>query len=147
MIKYLWTAGLAAALALTGIGVQQASAQHGYGGHRQHGGQHASHGHHSNHGHNNHGHSNHRHHSSHGHHSGHGHSYGRLPVYRSGYGSYPGLGYSGYGISRSSYYSGGSFPSTLGPYGGLGGYGNYGYLSHQPALPRVQPRVQLRIGF
>lgn len=124
MSKYMSIACLAVALALVGMGVQEAQAQHGRGGHRQHGGY--------------------GHHGGHGHHGGnraiYGGYYGGLPVYGAGYGSYyaPGLS-----LSRSSYYSGGSFPSTLGPYGGLGGYGNYGYLSHQPA----PPRVQLRIGF
>ncbi|MEZ6082060.1 MAG: hypothetical protein R3C09_18205 [Pirellulaceae bacterium] len=119
MSKYTSIACLAVALALVGMGAQEAKAQHGHHGHHGHFGHH-------------------------GHHGGfrgygaHFGGYGRLPVY--GYGSYyaPGLSF-----SRSSYYSGGSFPSTLGPFGGLGGYGNYGYLSHQPAAPRVR----LRIGF
>lgn len=126
MVKYIWAASLAVAFALVGTGVQEASAQYGYGGHH------------------------HGHHGYQGYHTGYrGYNpgYGRLPVYNSGYGGYYGQGYPAYGVSRSTYYSGGSFPSTLGPYGGLGGYGNYGYLSHQPAPPRVQPRFQLRIGF
>ena len=127
MIRYMSIACLAAALTLVGMGAQDAKAQYGHGGHGHHG-----------------------HHSCYGGYGGYGAlyggygqnygGYGALPVVGAGYGSYyaPGLS-----ISRSSYYSGGSFPSTLGPFGGLGGYGNYGYLSHQPAAPRVQ----LRIGF
>ena len=127
MSKYMSIACLAFALALVPLGAHEAKAQYGYGGHGHHG-----------------------HHAHYGGYGGCGAlyggyglnygGYGALPVYGAGYGSYyvPGLNYSG-----SSYYSGGSFPSTPGPYGGLGSYGNYGYLSHQPAAPRVQ----LRIGF
>ena len=129
MNKYMLTAGLAVALALAGVGVQEAMAQHGHRGHGNHG----NHGHHGHHG----------HYGGYGGYGGYGPSCGVLPVYGAGYGSYYGVGNAGLSISRSSYYSGSSFPSTLGPYGGLGGYGNYGYLSHQPAAPRVQ----LRIGF
>lgn len=134
MSKYMITACMAVALALAGFGVQEAKAQHGHGGHGHHG--------------------HHGHHGGYGGYGGYGAGYGGgyggygpscgvVPVYGAGYGSYYGVGNAGLSISRNSYYSGSSFPSTLGPYGGLGGYGNYGYLSHQPAAPRVQ----LRIGF